>query len=408
MRRAAFVVLVALLLLPVAALAAATPLRIGVLNDMSGIYADIAGPGSVTAARMAVEDFGGTVLSRPIEILVGDHQNKPDIGSAIARKWYDRDGVGLIVDVPTSSVVLAVNEVARARHKLLIVTTGGTSALTGKYCAPQTFQWVYDTYGLAAGTAVALVERGAKTWAFLTADYEFGKALERDATAAVERAGGKVVASIRHPQGTHDFSSYLVRLQHSGAQVIGLANAGSDTINSVKQAQEFGLTNGRIQLAGLFLNLSDIHALGLAAAHGLLMTQGFYWNLDDGTRAFARRYFARQHAMPSQGQAGVYSAVTHYLEAVQAAGTDDPVIVAARMRAMPVDDFFAHGARLRADGKLAHELYLLQVKEPAEQKEPWDYLKLIATIPAEIANRPLAEGGCPLVESPHGLLKTAR
>jgi branched-chain amino acid transport system substrate-binding protein len=400
-------VLLAVLLLPVAALAA-EPLRIGVLNDQSGIYADIAGPGSVTAARMAAEDFGGTVLGRPIEVLAGDHQNKPDIGSAIARKWYDRDGVGLIVDLPTSSVVLAVNEVARARHKLLIVTTGGTSSLTGKYCAPQTFHWVYDTYGLAAGTATALVTRGQKVWAFLTADYEFGKALEQDTTAALQRAGGRVVASIRHPQGTTDFSSYLLQLQGSGAQVIGLANAGSDTINAVKQAQEFGLTSdGKQQLAGLFLNLSDIHALGLAAAHGLLLTQGFYWNLDGGTRAFARRYFDRQHAMPSQGQAGTYSAVTHYLKAVQAAGTDNPVAVATRMRAMPVDDFFARGARLRVDGKLAHELYLLQVKEPAEQTEPWDYLKLIATIPPGVANRPLAEGGCPLVKPVHPPHQTA-
>ena len=394
-------VVLAFLFLPVAALAQAPPLRIGVLNDMSGIYADIAGPGSVTAARMAVEDVGGSVLGRPIEVLTGDHQNKPDIGSAIAREWYDRDGVGLIVDVPTSSVVLAVNEVARARHKLLVVTTGGTSSLTGKYCAPQTFHWVYDTYGLAAGTATALVARGSKTWAFLTADYEFGKALEHDTTVALERAGGKVVASIRHPQGTTDFSSYLLQLQSSGAQVIALANAGSDTINSVKQAQEFGLTNGGTRLAGLFLNLSDIHALGLAAAQGLLMTQGFYWDLDDGTRAFARRYFARQHAMPSQGQAGAYSAVTHYLKAVQAAGTDNPVTVSARMRATPVDDFFARGARLRVDGKLAHELYLLQVKEPAEQTEPWDYLKLVATIPPGVASRPLAEGGCPLAKQAH-------
>ncbi len=385
------------LLLPVAGLAA-TPLRIGVLNDQSGIYADIAGTGSVTAARMAAEDFGGTVLGRPIEVLAGDHQNKPDVGSAIAREWYDRDGVGLIVDLPTSSVVLAVNEVARARHKLLVVTTGGTSSLTGEYCAPQTFHWVYDTYGLAAGTGNALVARGAKTWAFLTADYEFGKALEQDTALAVQKAGGKVLASIRHPQGTTDYASYLVQLQSSGAQVIGLANAGSDTINSVKQAQEFGLTSGGTRLAGLFLNLSDIHALGLSAAHGLMMTQGFYWDLDDGTRGFARRYFARQHAMPSQGQAGAYSAVMHYLKAVQAAGTDNPVTVADQMRATPVDDFFARGARLRADGKLAHELYLLQVKEPAEQTEPWDYLRLISTIPPDVANRPLAEGGCPLVK----------
>jgi len=378
---------------------AQTALRIGVLNDMSGIYADIAGPGSVTAARMAAEDFGGSVLGRPIEVLVGDHENKPDIGAAIAKRWYEREGVGLIVDVPTSSVVLAVNEVARAEHKLLVVTTGGTSALTGRYCAPETFHWVYDTYGLAVGTATALVARGEKLWAFLTADYEFGKALEQDATAAIDRAGGRVVASIQHPQGTTDYASYLVRLQDTEAQVIGLANAGSDTVNAIKQAQEFGLTRGgRKQLAGLFLNLSDVHALGLSVAHGLLMTQGFYWDLDEGTRAFARRYYTRQHVMPSQGPAGVYSAVLHYLRAVQATGTDDPVTVAARMRATPVDDFFARGARIRADGKLAHELYLLRVKEPAEQRERWDYLALVATIPPDVASRPLAEGGCPLVK----------
>ena len=402
--RRVLAVLAALLCLPgvfpgtVALAQAPAPLRIGVLNDMSGIYADIAGPGSVVAARMAVEDFGGAVLGRPVEVLAGDHQNKPDLGAALAKQWYERDGVGLIVDVPTSSVVLAVNEVARAGHRLLVITTGGTSALTGRFCAPETFHWVYDTYGLAAGTATALADRGEKTWAFLTADYEFGKALEQDATAALERAGGRVVASIRAPQGTTDFASYLVRLQASGAQVIALANAGNDTVNAIKQAQEFGITReGGQQLAGLFLNLSDIHALGLAAAHGLLMTQGFYWNLDEGTRAFSRRYYARQRAMPSQGQAGAYSAVTHYLQAVRTAGTDDPVTVAAAMRAAPVDDFFARGARLRADGKLAHELYLLRVKTPAEQREPWDYLALVATIPPDIASRPLAEGGCPLV-----------
>ncbi|MCL8381098.1 ABC transporter substrate-binding protein [Xanthobacter aminoxidans] len=392
--------------LPLAALAATllslpalaadpTPLRIGVLNDQSGIYADMAGPGSVIAAKMAVEDFGGSVLGRPIEIIAGDHQNKPDVGSAIVTRWIDEDGVDVIADIPTSSVLLAVQEIGRTKNRLVLASTGGSSDFTGKACAPTGIHWTYDTYALAAGTGASLAKDGP--WFFVTADYAFGTALERDTAKAVEKGGGKVVGSVKHPQGTSDFSSFLLQGQGSGAKLIAFANAGSDTVNAIKQANEFGIPQSGIKLAGLYLHITDIHAIGLQTAQGLILTQGFYWDLNDETRAWSRRFYEKHKAMPTMGQAGTYSAILHYLKAVKAAGTTDTATVAAQMKATPVDDFFSHGGRIREDGRMVHDLYLLQVKTPAEQKYPWDYLKLIRTIPGDEAFRPLVEGGCPLV-----------
>ena len=371
------------------------PLRIGVLNDQSGIYADMAGPGSVIAAKMAVEDFGGSVLGRPIEIIAGDHQNKPDVGSAIVTRWIDEDGVDVIADIPTSSVLLAVQEIGRTKNKLVLASTGGSSDFTGKACAPTGIHWTYDTYALAAGTGASLAKDGP--WFFITADYAFGTALERDTAKAVEKGGGKVVGSVKHPQGTADFSSFLLQGQGSGAKLIAFANAGSDTVNAIKQANEFGIPQSGIKLAGLYLHITDIHAIGLQTAQGLILTQGFYWDLNDETRAWSKRFYEKHKAMPTMGQAGTYSAILHYLKAVKAAGTTDTATVATQMKATPVDDFFSHGGRIREDGRMVHDLYLLQVKTPAEQKYPWDYLKLIRTIPGDEAFRPLAEGGCPLV-----------
>ena len=371
------------------------PLRIGVLNDQSGIYADMAGPGSVIAAKMAVEDFGGSVLGRPIEIIAGDHQNKPDVGSAIVTRWIDEDGVDVIADIPTSSVLLAVQEIGRTKNKLVLASTGGSSDFTGKACAPTGIHWTYDPYALAAGTGASLAKDGP--WFFITADYAFGTALERDTAKAVEQGGGKVVGSVKHPQGTADFSSFLLQGQGSGAKLIAFANAGSDTVNAIKQANEFGIPQSGIKLAGLYLHITDIHAIGLQTAQGLILTQGFYWDLNDETRAWSKRFYEKHKAMPTMGQAGTYSAILHYLKAVKAAGTTDTATVATQMKATPVDDFFSHGGRIREDGRMVHDLYLLQVKTPAEQKYPWDYLKLIRTIPGDEAFRPLAEGGCPLV-----------
>lgn len=371
--------------------------KIGVLNDQSGIYADFSGPGSVVAARLAVEDFGGTVLGKKIEVIAGDHQNKPDIGAAIARRWYDTEQVDLIVDLPTSSVLLAVGEVGREKNKLVIVTTGGTSDFTGKFCAPTNIHWVYDTYGLAVGSAKALKKAGGDSWYFITADYAFGHALERDAAATVKKDGGSVAGSVKHPQGTTDFSSLLLQAQASGAKVIGLANAGADTINSIKQAAEFGLSGGEQKFVGLFTNLTDVHAVGLETGKGLLLTQGFYWDLNDETRAFSKRFAERHGAPPAMGQAGVYSAVLHYLKAIQAAGTDETAAVAAKMKETPVNDFFAKNAQIRADGKLIHDHYLLEVKQPAESKGPWDYLELVRVIPGEEAARPASESECSLL-----------
>jgi branched-chain amino acid transport system substrate-binding protein len=374
--------------------------KIGVMNDQSGTYADLAGPGSVVAARMAVEDFGAAKKGMKVEILVADHQNKPEVGSSIARQWYDVDKVDAIVDVPTSSVVLAVNNIAKEKNKVLIVSTGATSDLYGKACTPNSIHWTYDTWSLANGTGSAIVKTGGKTWFFLTADYAFGHALERDTEAVVLKNGGKVNGKVRHPFPSADMSSFLLQAQSSKAQIIGLANAGADTINAIKQGAEFGIVKGGQQFAGLLVFLTDVHALGLDKAQGLLLTESFYWDLNDQTRAFSRR-FAKLHkgAMPTMGQAGVYSAVLHYLKAVEALKSDAPGgKVVAKMKELPTDDPIFGKGRVRQDGRKIHNMYLFEVKKPSESKGAWDYYKLRATIPAEQAFRPEKEGGCPLVK----------
>ncbi|MFL5025924.1 MAG: ABC transporter substrate-binding protein [Microvirga sp.] len=372
--------------------------KLGVLNDMSGLYADISGPGSVVAAKMAVEDFKAADKGIKAEIVSADHQNKPDNGSSIARKWYDQEGVDLILDVPTSSVSLAVAEVTREKNKVLMVSAGGTSDLTGSKCTPNHVHWTFDTWALANGTGSAMTKRGGDTWFFLTADYAFGAALERDTTEAVQKAGGKVLGSVKHPLSASDFSSFLLQAQGSKAKVIALANAGGDTINAIKQASEFGITQGGQALAGLLVFSSDIKALGLKAAQGLVLTEGFYWDLNDQTRAFSKRFAAQFGGrMPTSSQAGVYSSVMHYLKAVDALKSKDTEKVMAKMKEMPIDDpLFGKGV-LRADGRATHPMYLFEVKKPAESTGEWDLYKTLATIPAEEAFRPLNEGGCPLV-----------
>jgi len=372
--------------------------KLGVLNDMSGLYADISGPGSVVAAKMAVEDFKAADKGIKAEIVSADHQNKPDNGSSIARKWYDQEGVDLILDVPTSSVSLAVAEVTREKNKVLMVSAGGTSDLTGSKCTPNNVHWTFDTWALANGTGSAMTKRGGDTWFFLTADYAFGAALERDTTEAVQKAGGKVLGSVKHPLSASDFSSFLLQAQGSKAKVIALANAGGDTTNAIKQASEFGITQGGQALAGLLVFSSDIKALGLKAAQGLVLTEGFYWDLNDQTRAFSKRFAAQFGGrMPTSSQAGVYSSVLHYLKAVDALKSKDTEKVMAKMKEMPIDDpLFGKGV-LRADGRATHPMYLFEVKKPAESTGEWDLYKTLATIPAEEAFRPLNEGGCPLV-----------
>ncbi len=373
--------------------------KIGVLNDQSGPYADLAGPGSVVAARMAVEDFGAARKGMKVEILSADHQNKPDVGSQIARQWYDVDKVDVIMDVPTSSVVLAVNNVTREKNKALIVSTGATSDLTGKACTPNEIHWTYDTWALANGTGSAIVKTGGDTWFFLTADYAFGHALERDTEAVVVKNGGKVLGWVRHPFPTSDFSSFLLQAQASKAKIIGLANAGTDTTNAIKQGAEFGIVKGGQQFAGLLVFLTDVHAIGLEKAQGLLLTESFYWDLNDQTRTWSKRFAERHHgAMPTMAQAGVYSAVLHYLKAVEALKSDDGPKVIAKMKEMPTDDPIFGKGSIRADGRKIHPMYLFEVKKPSESKGPWDYYKLRATIPANQAFRPLDQGECPLVK----------
>jgi len=373
--------------------------KIGVLNDQSGPYADLAGLGSVVAARMAVEDFGAARKGLKVEIIFADHQNKTDVGSQIARQWYDAEKVDLVVDVPNSAIALAINEIARERRKAFIVATAATSDLTGKACSPTTIHWTYDTWSLANGTGNAIVKTGGDTWFFLTADYAFGHALERDVEAVVLKSGGKVLGKVRHPFPTADFSSFLLQAQASKAKIIGLANAGTDTTNAIKQGAEFGVVRGGQQFAGLLVFLTDIHALGLEKAQGLVLTESFYWDLNDQTRAWSKR-FAERHrgAMPTMVQAGVYSAVLHYLKAVEALKSDDGTRVIAKMKEMPTDDpAFGKGV-VRADGRKIHPMYLFEVKKPSESKGPWDYYKVRATIPAEQAFRPLDQGDCPLVK----------
>ncbi len=373
--------------------------KIGVLNDQSGPYADLAGPGSVVAARMAVEDFGAAAKGLKVEVLFADHQNKPDVGSSIARQWYDADKVDVVVDVPTSSVALAINQIAKEKGKAYLVSTAASSDLTGKACAPTTIHWTYDTWALANGTGNAIVKTGGDTWFFITADYAFGHALERDVEAVVLKSGGKVLGKVRAPFPTSDFSSFLLQAQASKAKIIGLANAGTDTTNAIKQGAEFGIVRGGQQFAGLLVFLTDVHALGLEKAQGLVLTESFYWDLNDRTRAWSKRFAERHHgAMPTMVQAGVYSAVLHYLKAVDALKSDDGPKVIAKMKATPTDDPLFGKGTIRADGRKIHPMYLFEVKKPSESKGPWDYYKLRATIPAEQAFRPLDQGDCPLVK----------
>ena len=373
-------------------------IKIGVLNDMSSLYSDIAGPGSVVAARMAVEDFGAAKKGMKVEIISADHQNKPDVGSSIARQWYDVDKVDVIVDVPTSSVALAINQITRDKGKAFLVSGAASSDLTGKACSPNTIHWTYDTWMLANGTGSAIVKSGGDSWFFLTADYAFGLALERDTEAVVLKNGGKVLGRVRHPFPGQDFSSFLLQAQASKAKIIGLANAGGDTTNAIKQAAEFGIVKGGQNLAGMLVFITDIHGLGLQTAQGLIFTETFYWDLNDGTRAWSKRFAAANGGKyPSMVQAGVYSSILHYLKAIEAAKTDDGTKVIAKMKELPTDDSLFGKGVVRADGRKIHPAYLVEVKKPSESKGPYDYYKIRATIPANQAFRPMSEGGCPLV-----------
>jgi branched-chain amino acid transport system substrate-binding protein len=374
------------------------PIKIGVLSDMSGPYADQAGAGSVEAARMAIEDAGGKIGGRNIELVSADHQHKTDVALSIVRRWFDLDGVDVVADMPNSGVALAVQQLTRERNKIALFATAATTELTGKQCSPNGIQWVYDAYSNAAGLAKALIKQGKKSWYFITVDYALGQSLELEATKAIQQAGGTVAGAVRHPLNTADFSSYLVHASDTPAQVIALANAGADTINSLKQAKEFGLMNKPDRtLVTPLVYISDIHSLGLDLAGGLTFVEGFYWDLDDQTRAWSKRFFDRRGAMPTMTHAGVYSEIRHYLEAVKATATTDPQTVLAKMRATPVNDFFSHGGQIRPDGRMAHDMLLVQVKGPDEQKYPWDYYKVLAVIPAAEAFRPLSESQCPLI-----------
>ena len=375
--------------------------KIGVLNDMSGLYADITGPGSVVAAKMAVDDYlKSSKSSLKVEIVSADHQNKPDIGSNIARQWYDTGKVDMIIDVPTSSVALAISQVSREKGKIHVNTGAATADLTGKACSPNTIHWLYDTWMLANGTGKAVVQHGGTSWFFLTADYAFGQALERDTEAVILKNGGKVLGKVRHPLATQDFSSFLLQAQASKAKVIGLANAGGDTTNAIKQAYEFGIVKGGQTLAGLLVFLTDIHSLGLEKAQGLYLTETFYWDLNDQTRAWSKRFAALNSGKyPSMDQAGVYAGILHYLKAIDAGKTDDGTKVAQKMKDLPTDDVLFGKGSIRKDGRKLHPAYLFEVKKPSESKGPYDYYKLLATIPADQAFRPLNEGDCPLVKN---------
>jgi branched-chain amino acid transport system substrate-binding protein len=378
---------------------AQTSVKLGVLNDRSGVYSDLTGEGSVIAARMAAEDFKAAEKGIKVDVVAADHQNKPDIGASIARQWYDQEGVDVILDVPTSSVALAVNGITREKNKILINSGGGTSDLTGSQCSPNTVHWTYDTWALANGTGGAMVKRGGDTWFFVTADYAFGHALERDTAALVTKAGGKVVGTVRHPFPGQDFASFLLQAQSSGAKVIGLANAGGDFTNTMKQAAEFGIVQGGQSLAGLLVFITDVHSLGLQVAQGLVMTEAFYWDQNDQTRAWSKRFAERSGGkMPTMVHAGVYAGALHYLKSVEALKGKDTAKVMAKMKEMPTDDPLFGKGMVRQDGRKIHDMYLFEVKKPSESKGPWDLYKQLATIPADQAFRPLNEGGCPLVK----------
>ncbi|QDP22387.1 ABC transporter substrate-binding protein [Bradyrhizobium cosmicum] len=380
------------------ALAQQTPLKIGVLSDFSSVYSDIGGQGNVEATKMAIEDFGGQMFGKPIDMVSADVLNKPDVASTIARKWWETESVDMIIDLPTSATALAVMELSKQYEKIMIVTDAASSDITGKSCSPYTAHWTYDTYSNAHTVGSAIVKNGGDTWFFLTADYVFGHSIERDTGDVVKAAGGKVLGSVKHPLNTADFSSFLLQAQASKAKIIGLANGGGDTINAIKQAGEFGIVAGGQNLAAIVMFISDVHSLGLKLAQGLIITEAYYWDLNDKTRAFGKRFMERMKRMPTMNQAATYSAALHYLKAVQAAGTKDTKTVMAKMRELPVKDAFTDNGILREDGRMVHSMFLFQVKKPEESKGPWDYYKLLAEVPADQAFRPLKDGGCPLVK----------
>ncbi|UZE51213.1 ABC transporter substrate-binding protein [Rhodopseudomonas sp. P2A-2r] len=372
--------------------------RIGVLTDLSSWGRDNSGPGSVEAAKMAVEEFGPTVLGKPIEIVSADHQMKSDVGVQIARNWFDAGKVDAIADIPNSAIAIAVHNLARERNRIALLSGPGASSITDELCSPNTVQFTYDTYALSKVTASAVIAEGGKSWFFITADYAFGNQLEQDATRFIKAGGGTVLGSVRHPTNTADFSSFALQAQSSKAEVVAFANAGQDTDNSIKQSGEFGLGKGGQKLVGLLMFDTDVHAIGLEAAQGTYLTTASYWNMNDKTRAWSKKFFARTNVMPTMIQTGVYGSVLHYLKAIKAAGTDDPAKVMAAMRAIPIEDTFVHGGKLREDGRVIRDMYLARVKKPSESKEPWDYLDIVKTVKGEDAFRPVSESKCPLLK----------
>ncbi|MBB1092042.1 ABC transporter substrate-binding protein [Rhodopseudomonas palustris] len=398
MKYAAALTLAAPLLLGASAFAQQGPLKIGLLSDFQSVYSDIGGAGNAEAAKMAIEEMGGTMFGQPIEFLSADVQNKPDIAASLARKWYENEGVDMIVDLPTSATALAAMEMSKRFEKIMIVTDAASSDITGKSCSPYTAHWTYDTYSNAHTVGSAIVKNGGDSWFFITADYLFGHSIERDTGEVVKAAGGKVVGNARHPLNNADFSSFLLQAQSSKAKIIGMANGGGDTINTIKQAAEFGIVAGGQKLAGIVMFISDIHSLGLKMANGLIITEAYYWDLNDRTRAFGNKYFERMKRMPTMNQAATYSATLHYLKAVKAAGTKDTKTVLAKMREMPVRDAFTDNGFLREDGRMVHSMFLFEVKKPEESKAPWDYYKVLAEVPGDQAFRPMKDGGCPHVK----------
>ncbi|RED34374.1 amino acid/amide ABC transporter substrate-binding protein (HAAT family) [Rhodopseudomonas thermotolerans] len=375
------------------------PVKIGLLGDFQSVYSDIGGQGNVEAAKMAIEEMGGTMFGQPIEFISADVQNKPDIAASLARKWYENENVDMIVDLPTSATALAAMEMSKKFEKIMIVTDAASSDITGKSCSPYTAHWTYDTYSNAHTVGSAIVKNGGDTWFFITADYLFGHSIERDTGEVVKAAGGKILGSARHPLNNADFSSFLLQAQSSKAKIIGMANGGGDTINTIKQAAEFGIVTGGQKLAGIVMFISDIHSLGLKMANGLIITEAYYWDLNDRTRAFGKKFYERTKRMPTMNQAATYSATLHYLKAVKAAGTKDTKTVLAKMREMPVRDAFTDNGTLREDGRMVHSMFLFEVKKPEESKAPWDYYKVLAEVPGDQAFRPLKDGGCPLVKA---------
>jgi branched-chain amino acid transport system substrate-binding protein len=372
--------------------------RIGVLTDLSSWGRDNSGPGSVEAARMAVEEFGPTVLGKPIQIISADHQMKIDVGTQIAREWFDNGKVDAVADIPNSGIAIAVHNMAKERNKIALLSGPGASSLTDELCSPNTVHFTYDTYALSKVTASAVIKEGGKSWFFITADYAFGQQLEKDATRFIKELGGTVLGSVRHPTNTADFSSFALQAQSSKANVVAFANAGQDTDNAIKQSGEFGLVQGGQKLVGLLMFDTDVHAIGLQAAQGTYMTTASYWNMDDNTRAWSKKFFAKTGVMPTMIHTGVYGSVLHYLKAIRAAATDDPAQVMAKMRELPIEDVFVHGGTLRADGRVIRDMYLARVKKPSESKEPWDYLDIVKTVKGEDAYRPVSESKCPLLK----------